>query len=201
MSRVSTELTPSERAAFEWIARALPKGYWAMMVFMAGMLIFLWFARGPDHPAFALTLGAWTLALGPGVAIPVTQRLPRHWFRVPASERILHRMLGVGFFRWLLERSGWERHVHKREFHATRAGLPSLEVALRCNAGAHGAGFAIHVLLAALALFTGHPWGALWILSPGVMVHLYPVLLQRSIVLRLQPLLDRSGLDQPALKP
>jgi hypothetical protein len=30
-------------------------------------------------------------------------------------------------------------------------------------------------------------------LLPGVVVHLYPVLLQRSIMLRLQPLLDNSG--------
>ena len=53
--------------------------------------------------------------------------------------------------------------------------------------------FAVHTLLAAVVLFTGHPWGAaLWILLPGVVVHLYPVLLQRSIMLRLQPLLDKS---------
>ena len=64
---------------------------------------------------------------------------------------------------------------------------------MRGGAGAHGACFAIHALLAAVALFTGHPWGALWILLPGVVVHLYPVLLQRSIMLRLQPLLDKSG--------
>ena len=31
--------------------------------------------------------------------------------RVPAGERVLHRMLGVGIFGWLLERSGWNRHV------------------------------------------------------------------------------------------
>ena len=37
---MSTELTPSERAAYEWITQSLPKGYWAVMLFMAGMLIF-----------------------------------------------------------------------------------------------------------------------------------------------------------------
>jgi hypothetical protein len=31
-------------------------------------------------------------------------------------------------------------------------------------------------------------------LLPGVPIHLYPVLLQRSIQLRLQPLLDKAGL-------
>ena len=34
---------------------------------------------------------------------------------------------------------------------------------------------------------------ALWMLLTGVAVHLYPVLLQRSIMLRLQPPLDKTG--------
>ena len=133
--------------------------------------------------------------LTPGVAVPVMRRLPRRWFRVPAGERVLHRMLGVGIFGWLLERSGWNRHIvdPMRGFDGTRARLPSLERSARGGASAHGACFAIHILLAAVALFTGHPWGALWILLPGVVLHLYPVLLQRSIMLRLQPLLDKSG--------
>ena len=76
-------------------------------------------------------------------------------------------------------------------WHQGRLTLPGTARARRCSA--HGACFAIHVLLAAAALFTGHLWGALWILLPGVVVHLYPVLLQRSIMLRLQPLLDKSG--------
>jgi len=160
---------------------------------MGGLLIFCWFARGPDHPVYGLLVVGWTLVLGPVVAGPVMLRVPERWFRVPAAERVLHNMLGVGMFRRLLERSGWERHVHKREFHATRAGLPSLEAALRANASAHGTCFAIHVLLSVFTLFTGHRWGAVWILLPGVVVHLYPVLLQRSIMLRLQRLLDKTS--------
>ena len=128
------------------------------------------------------------------MAGPVIQLLPRHWFRVPAGERVLHRALGVGIFGWLLDRSGWNRHLAlpMRGFNGTRAGLASLEGSVRGGASAHGTSFAIHTLLAALALFTGYPWGALWILWPGVVLHLYPVLLQRSIMLRLQPLLDKA---------
>ena len=135
------------------------------------------------------------LVLGPGVAGPVMRRLPRDWYRVPAGERVLHRLLGVEIFGWRLDRSGWNRRLAEpmRGFEGTRAGLSSLEQSVRGAASAHGTSFAIHVLLAAAALFTGRPWGALWILLPGVVLHLYPVLLQRSLMLRLQPLLDKSA--------
>jgi hypothetical protein len=164
-------------------------------LFMAGLLIFCWHARGPDHPVYGLLVVGWTLALGPVVAGPVMLRLPAWWFYVPAGEHALHRILGVGAFGSLLDRSGWNRHVAlpMRGFNGTRAALRSLELSVRASASAHGACFAVHTLFAAFALFTGHPWGALWILLPGVGVHLYPVLLQRSIMLRLQPLLDKSG--------
>lgn len=176
--------------------RNMRLAYWTGMLFMAGVLIFCWFDGdvGLDHPVFPTLLVAWTLMLGPGVAVPVIVRLPRHWFRVAAGERALHRALGVGIFSRLLERSGYNRYVADpiRGFDGTRAGLPTLSLSVRGSAAAHGACFAIHALLAAVALFTRHPWGALWILLPGVVVHLYPVLLQRSIMLRLQPLLDKS---------
>jgi hypothetical protein len=104
-------------------------------------------------------------------------------------------MLGVGVFGWLLDRSRWNRHVAipARGFNVTRAGLPRLQLSMRAAAGAHGISFAVHMLLAAIAIFTGHPWGALWILLPGVVLHLYPVLLQRSLMLRLQSLLGKAG--------
>jgi hypothetical protein len=105
-------------------------------------------------------------------------------------------MLGVGVFGWLLDVSGWNRRVLEplRGFSGKRAGLPSLEQSVRAAAVSHAICFSIHVLLAVLALFSRHPWSAaLWMLLPGAVVHLYPVLLQRSIALRLQPLLDKTG--------
>ena len=161
------------------------------MLFIAGVLICLWFARGPDRPIYGLLVATWTFGLGPGVAVPLMLRLPPRWHHVPARERVLHRMLGVGAFGWLLKRSGYNRRfVHPQwGFSINRAGLPFRAQAAQGGACAHGACFAIHIVLAVVALFTGHPWGALWILLPGVAVHLYPVLLQRAIMLRLQPLL------------
>lgn len=164
------------------------------MLIFAGVVIVWWFARGPDHPVCVGMAVAWTWVLGPGVAGPVMRLLPRRWFDVPPGERVLHRVLGVGVFGWLLDRSGWNRRhaLPMRGFSGMRAGLPSLEQSLRGAASAHGTCFAVHVLLASGAFLTGHPWGASWILLPGVFLHLYPVLLQRSIMLRVQPLLDKD---------
>lgn len=163
------------------------------MLIWAGVLITWWVVLGPGNAVVPLMLTSWTWMLGPGVAGPVMRRVPGRWFRVLPGERVLHRMLGVGVFGWLLDRSGWNRHQAEpmRGFDGTRTGLRSLEGSVRGAASAHGTSFAVHAVLGTVALFTGHPWGALWILLPGVVLHLYPVLLQRSLMLRLQPMLDR----------
>ena len=76
------------------------RGYWSGMLLMAGGLIVCWFDShvGPGQPVYALLLVTWTFLLAPGVAIPALLRVPRHWFRVPAGECVLHRALGVGVF-------------------------------------------------------------------------------------------------------
>jgi hypothetical protein len=139
---------------------------------------------------------AWgTCSLGPAIPATIIRRVPGQWVRVPAGERVLHRIAGIGIFSRLLDLSGWNRLITPmRAFSGKKAGLPSLEQHAQFGAITHGICFAIHGLLAVLALFTRHPWtGALWMLMPGVIVHLYPVLLQRSMILRLQPLLDKTG--------
>ncbi len=174
------------------------------LLFWAIYISVFWFVLGPASkvagattPLYAVSVAWGTAALGVAVPAPaVMQRVPRRWFRVPVGERALHRFVGVGVFGWLLDASGWNRHVlePQRGFSGKRAGLLSLEQSVRAAAVAHGTCFAIHVVLATLALFSRHPWSAaLWMLLPGVVVHLYPVLLQRSIMVRLQPLLDKTG--------
>jgi hypothetical protein len=170
--------------------------YRLALLFYALYLAVFWFVLGPSNPWYALMVVWGTCSLVAAVPAPVMRHVPRQWFRVPARERVIHRILGVGIFGWLLDVSGWNRHVPGpiRGFSGKRAGLPSLEQSVRSSVIGHGTCFAIHVLLAVLALFSRHPWsGALWMLLPGVVVHLYPVLVQRSIMLRLQPLLDKAG--------
>jgi hypothetical protein len=199
--RVSTDAPPRAKATDLVHALQHDEGvrlaYWTGILFMAGVLVVCWFDDdvGPGHPVFAALLTGWTLMLGPGLVSPSIRLLPPRWCRVPSGERVLHRVLGVSIFSQMLERSGWNRHNVYRVwgFSITRTRLPFRALAARAGGGAHAACFAMHALLAAVAFFAGRRWGALWILLPGVVVHLYPVLLQRSIMLRLQPLLDTSS--------
>ena len=174
------------------------------LLFWAMYITVFWFVLGPTSkiagittPWYAVSVAWATDALVLAVPAPAVMRLvPRQWFCVPTGERVLHRIVGVGAFGWLLDVSGWNRRVLDplRGFSGKRAGLPSLEQSVRAAAVSHGICFAIHVLLAALALFSRHPWSAaLRLLLPGVVTHLYPVLLQRSIMLRLQPLLNKMA--------
>lgn len=168
----------------------------ALLLFAAYLTVFWFVGPGPTSVVYALSVLWATCALGPAIPDSVIQRVPRQWLRVPAGERTLHRALGVGVFGWLLDVSGWNRHIPEpiRAFSGKKAGLRTLEQWARAGAVSHGICFAIHFVLAVLTLFTRHSWkGALWLMLPGVVVHLYPVLLQRSLILRLQPLFDKIG--------
>ncbi len=173
--------------------------YRLAVLFTAGYLIVLWFVLGPSSPLYAWMLVWGTSSLQPILAVPLTTLLPRESFRVPEGERVLHRALGVSYFWRLLDLIGWNRQIRQmRAFPGTKAGLASLEQQARAGAVGHVIAFAIHVVLAVLALFTPHPVsGALWMLLPAVIPHFYPVFMQRSIQLRLQPLLENAAASRP----
>ena len=107
-----------------------------------------WFVLGPSHPWRGAMVVWGTMSLVPAVPAPaVVRRVPRQWFRVPTGERLLHRMLGLGVFGWLLDVSGWNRRVLEplRGFSGKKDGLLSLEQGVQASVIAHGICFAIHV--------------------------------------------------------
>lgn len=174
--------------------------YRIVLTFAAIQVVVVWLVLGPDSPWCGVTVVLGTFALGPAVATPITHRVPLQWFRVSKVERLIHSILGVKIFAWLLDASGWNRFVSKplRRFSGKKTGLVALEKSLQSNVSAHGTCFIIHVLLTMLSLFSDKPLNAaLWMLCPGIIVHLYPVLLQRSIMLRLYPLLENFSQQTP----
>ncbi len=173
--------------------------YRLAVLFTAGYLTVFWFVLGPSSPLYGLMLAWGTSSLQPILAVPLMRPLPRHWFHVPDGERVLHRVLGVALFWRFLDLIGWNRQITRmRAFPGTKAGLAALEQQARAGAIAHIICFAIHVVLAVFALFTAHPWsGVLWMLLPAMIPHFYPVFMQRSILLRIQPLLDMAAARRP----
>lgn len=138
--------------------------YRVALLFFAAWLAAFWFVLGPGNPFYAAMVAWGTCSLVPAVPADVMRRVPRQWFRVPAGERVLHRAVGIGIFGWMLDVCGWNRHLVEpvRGFSGKRAGLRSLEQSARAGAIAHGICFAIHVLLALLALFSRHRGRALY---------------------------------------
>ena len=100
--------------------------YRLALLFTGTYLTVLWFVFGPSSPWYALMVAWGTCSLQPTVAAFVMRRVPRQWFRVPTGERVLHRIVGVGVFGWLLDVSGWNRLIKPlRGFTGTRTGLLS----------------------------------------------------------------------------
>lgn len=171
------------------------RSWWYRLALAAwvAILALWWIGAGPGTPLYGFALAWGTSSLEPAIPESVLRLVPDRWSRVPEREYLLHRLAGVGLFARLLEASGWNRLIRPlRGFTGDKAGLASLEAHARSGEVAHGLCFAIHIVLAILALFREHPWtGAFWILFPATIVHLYPLLLQRAMLLRLQPLLAR----------
>ena len=163
-----------------------------MNLLMTAVLAFVWRVMGPDNIVFAAQAAVWSFTLSL-LFLPVALALPGRWYGVRRGERWLHRALGVATFGRLLERSGWNRRVvaPMRGQIVSGGRLQDLLKATRVSMGIHALSFLVHLPVAALALGTGHPWGAVWLMAPAVLLHLYPVLLQRMMVLRLRPLLER----------
>lgn len=163
------------------------------LVLLCAVAAYGWNAIGPDNPIYAVMITCGTFGLGPWIGKPLERRAPGDWFRAHPVERQPLLLLGVPAFGRLLEASRWNRMVADpmRDFGGSRDDLPDLERHLRGTMGAHGVSFLIHLLLSLAATATGHLAGALWLLLPGVILHLYPTLLQRWISLRIHPLRHR----------
>jgi hypothetical protein len=160
---------------------------------MAVAALVVWAIMGPDNPFLGMTVTLCTANLGLAV-IPLAVRIPARWYHVPRAERWLHYLLAVPAFGWLLDRSGWNRKVAlpMRQLRISRTSLPRLLEYIHAAEGAHAIAFLPHAALTALLFATGHEAGAWWILVPGIVLHFYPVLLQRWMTLRVAPMVRRK---------
>ncbi|WP_328478016.1 hypothetical protein OHA21_26010 [Actinoplanes sp. NBC_00393] len=108
------------------------------------------------------------------------------WFRVRAWEPGAYRRLGAWRYMRLLRAIGWERH--NRRLDGARSSLPAFELATRRSEAAHLVIGLIGLVLAAVAIGFRAWWAAGWLVFLDVVLHGYPVLLQRAVRFRLQRL-------------
>lgn len=150
-----------------------------------GLALACWFAIGPDHVVFALTLqgGFLFMALLVGPAL-VDARRTR--YQVRAFETKLYALLGAEFVRRFLDAVGWNRLIGQMR-HSER-GTSMLTRFLRGteqSETAHLIGAAATIVVAGIAVATTHLQGACQIIVVGLVIHGYPIMIQRIVRFRI----------------
>ncbi len=144
-----------------------------------------WRAIGPDHLVFAVVVQCAFLFMALLVG-PALVDVRRSRYRVRAVEPRIYTLLGADLLRRFLDVVLWNRII--RQMRRSERGTSGLSRFLRGteqSETAHLVGGAATVLLVITAVVTSHPQGAAQILLVGVMLHGYPVLIQRIVRFRI----------------
>lgn len=161
---------------------------------IVGLAVFAGIGFGFGTLAWAwglhLLLMPWMLAVEARVSLPYEGG----WYRVRSWEPRLYRRLGVLGFMRLLRRVGWERaNRQAKKFDGTRTSLVAYERGTRSSEFNHAAlglvGFGLFGGAAALRAWDT----AAWLLAVNMVLHVYPVMLQRTMRARVQGLLRSAG--------
>jgi len=149
---------------------------------------------GFDTFAFAWVLHFGLMAVAAAVMPVLRPRLAGPWFRVRPWEPSLHRRLGVWVFMRGLRRVGWERAMRgSRAFDGTRSSLAGLDRDTRASESSHLVLAAVGTVLAAVAAGLG-AWQAVgWLLALNLPLHVYPLLVQRTMRARVDRVRRRAG--------
>jgi hypothetical protein len=163
---------------------ALTVGLGALAV--AGLSWLAGHLPGPGGFAFAWTVHFCLMAWMAVSLDAIQPRLESGWYRVHPREFAFYRALGAFAYMRLLRRIGWERLMkEKRSFKGTRATLAGLERDTRMSECGHLILAVIGTVLAVVAVALD-AWGAAaWLFGLNVVLHLYPVMLQRAMRARL----------------
>ena len=138
--------------------------------------------------AFVLVTSLVSLSGAFFVGDKLRRAMPEAVFHVSDRANRIARVLGADVFRRFLDRILWNRVVGSmRPRLNERRPSEELFASVRSSGVAHGWGAAVHVV-AALVAAPASWTAAMWILGLGVLLHVYPVLLQLRTHWRLQRL-------------
>ncbi len=139
-------------------------------------------AVGFDSFAFAWVTHFVLMLWMSAASAVLRPRLDGPWYRVRSWEPQVYRRLGVWHFMRLLRTVGWERATRgSRAFDGTRSSLAGLDRDTRTSEFGHLVLAVVGAVLvmAAIAL---RAWPAVaWLSVLNVVLHGYPVLLQRAM--------------------
>lgn len=151
----------------------------AGLVFGLGLAVAGWFTMGPDHLVYAVVVqGAFLfMALLTG---PALVDVARYRYQVKPFEPRMYTLLGAEALRRLLGLVGWNRVIKQmRRTEHGESGTASFLRGTEQSETGHLLGFSATAVLAIMAAATSHPRGAAQILLLGMILHLYPVMIQR----------------------
>lgn len=149
---------------------------------MGGALaLFGWNAIGPGQPVYAIVVQGGFLLMALLVGPPLSN-VARARYRVTAMEPRIYAWLGAGLLQRFLNVTRWNRLVRQmREDANGTLGPRAFLAGTERSETSHLVGAVATGLLGAVALAAGHPLGALQIVLVGVVVHCYPVMIQRTL--------------------
>ncbi|WP_422391926.1 hypothetical protein [Arthrobacter sp. N1] len=152
-----------------------------------------WFAIGPGHVVYAVVVQGgflfMALLIGPSLV-----DIARSRYRVRSFEPRIYTLLGAEAVRRALDVVGWNRVIkNMRQAKNEEPGTSGFLRGTEQSETGHLLGVAATGLLVLIATVTSHPAGALQILLIGVLLHVYPIMIQRLVRFRLTQRPTRSN--------
>jgi hypothetical protein len=151
------------------------------LVIGIGLTVASWFAIGPDHVVFALTVqgGFLFMALLMG---PTLVDAHRTRYQVKAFEPRLYALLGAELVRRALDVVGWNQIIGQMRHAEIGASMLARFIrGTEQSETAHLLGGAATMVVAGIAAATTHFQGAWQVLLIGLVLHGYPVMIQRIV--------------------
>jgi hypothetical protein len=146
-------------------------------------------AFGYRTPVFAWVLHFVLMAWIAGLVDTARPELNGPWFTVREWEPAVHRRLGAWAYMRLLRLVGWERMTRRTSgFTGTRASLVALDRQTRTSEFGHLIIAVLVTALSVLAAGVGAWDAAAWLSGLTVVLHVYPIVLQRALRARIQRL-------------
>ncbi|KNC20372.1 hypothetical protein AC792_01060 [Arthrobacter sp. RIT-PI-e] len=144
-----------------------------------------WFAIGPDHIIYAVVVqcGFLLMAL---LAGPAVVDVARSRYQVANIEPRIYTLLGAEVVRRVLDGVGWNRVIKQmRQSEGGESGVAGFLRGTEQSETGHLLGAAATVALAITAVSTHHPLGAVQVLALGLVLHGYPIMIQRIVRARI----------------